>query len=582
MRNWSRCALLAFLLGVYGCGGGDAPPADDGAPANETTSSSEAAPSSEEHTSNQTAATGAGMNAPGGDNSTLSLIPEDAVAAIIARPSKVLGNPLVAEVMKMVSEANPQADLETGFAEMEKNSGIRPEQIDHVLLIVDQGFVDNLPLIAQMGPTAAAPIMVMQLNPGTSAQTVLDRLKASDTRGVSQPVTVGAYQGMTSPDGGNILKINDQRLLYIKDTSKLDALLNNSTQGKVATMLAGSATGDLTIVLDLEPVKQQAQQALQQNPQVAFAVMPLLTQMLTISIAADLEADNLLQVQVDTPNADAATGVKESLNLQLNAGKQQYAQMAGQVPPPFQPMLKQVVDGTNLASEGTVVSLTVPRPDDLEKLPALLIPAMMQARKAASNAVQKNNLKQIALAFHNYHDVYRHFPGLDSNGSKDEGNIRGKGLSWRVHLLPFLDEAALYDQFNLDEPWDSEQNKSLLPFMPSVYGDDFEGNTTIHVFAGENLLFAEGKPGAQFREILDGTSNTLLFVNAGEDTASPWTKPGGLELNADDPVSVLGQVGDVFSAALCDGSVRDISKAVDAETLKNLIQPGDGNPVFLP
>ncbi|MCR9120515.1 MAG: DUF1559 domain-containing protein, partial [bacterium] len=81
---------------------------------------------------------------------------------------------------------------------------------------------------------------------------------------------------------------------------------------------------------------------------------------------------------------------------------------------------------------------------------AAMAPAVMAARAAARQAQATNNLKQLGLAMHNYHDVYTHFPAAYT------ADKEGKPLlSWRVHLLPFIEGGALYEKFHLDEPWDS-------------------------------------------------------------------------------------------------------------------------------
>src|SRR4051794_3818491 len=100
----------------------------------------------------------------------------------------------------------------------------------------------------------------------------------------------------------------------------------------------------------------------------------------------------------------------------------------------------------------------------LAVLIALLVPAVQAAREAARRSQCVNNLKQIGLAMHNYNSAYDVFPPAvitDPDGKPL--------LSWRVLLLPFLDEQALYEQFKLDEPWDSPNNKPLLSRMPKVF-----------------------------------------------------------------------------------------------------------------
>tara|TARA_R110002111_G_scaffold257026_1_gene324950 strand:- start:100123 stop:101130 length:1008 start_codon:yes stop_codon:yes gene_type:complete len=196
------------------------------------------------------------------------------------------------------------------------------------------------------------------------------------------------------------------------------------------------------------------------------------------------------------------------------------------------------------------------------------------SQKVKKSAV--DNMKQIALAFHKFHDSFSRFPPADAQ------LIDGKPLlSWRVHMLPFLGQAELYKQFNLQEPWDSPQNSALLEKMPDVYtcdGVSQPGYTSIMTFSGKGTPFTGGR-GPQMRNFTDGTSNTLLFVQAGPDKAVPWTQPVDLPLDAANPISALGQSANgSFLCAIADGAVRTISAGIPPQTLKNAIQPNDGNP----
>ena len=98
-------------------------------------------------------------------------------------------------------------------------------------------------------------------------------------------------------------------------------------------------------------------------------------------------------------------------------------------------------------------------------LVALLLPAVQAAREAARRSQSMNNLKQIALAMHNYHDTFTAFPPAYSV-DKDGKPL----LSWRVHILPVSSSSTpLYQEFHLDEPWDSDHNKKLIARMPQIY-----------------------------------------------------------------------------------------------------------------
>jgi hypothetical protein len=197
-----------------------------------------------------------------------------------------------------------------------------------------------------------------------------------------------------------------------------------------------------------------------------------------------------------------------------------------------------------------------------------------------------NSLKQLALGMHNYHDGQRRFP---ANASRDKN---GKPLlSWRVHLLPYLEQQDLYNQFKLDEPWDSEHNKKLIEKMPAVFGTarDAEGKLTgktrIVVPVGADTIFPDDERGlgTSFASITDGTSNTILLIEIPASKAVVWTKPDDWTFDPEAPAKGLfeGVRSGEISAAMADGSVRTISANTDANTLKGLFTRSGGEVIDL-
>ena len=189
----------------------------------------------------------------------------------------------------------------------------------------------------------------------------------------------------------------------------------------------------------------------------------------------------------------------------------------------------------------------------------------------------KNNLKHIVLAMHNYADTYGGPLPIDSR-SKDGKSL----LSWRVAILPFIEEGALYNQFKRAEPWDSDHNKKLIEKMPKVFAPirvaAKPGETFYQVFSGENALFGpKAKPQIPV-SIPDGTSNTGMVFEAGEPVV--WTKPADLPFDEKKPLPKLGGLFDgVFHVGLCDGSVQRCRKDANVDELRKLIMPADGNVI---
>ena len=176
-----------------------------------------------------------------------------------------------------------------------------------------------------------------------------------------------------------------------------------------------------------------------------------------------------------------------------------------------------------------------------------------------------HNLKQIGLAFHAYHEGYGSFPSAaitDKNGRPL--------LSWRVTLLPYLEQRPLYKKFHLDEPWDSPHNRALLESMPRDFDCPSDrtkkpGMTGYQAVVGPDTAFTPDFRPLRYQDFTDGTSYTLLI---GETRRCvPWTKPEDLPFDMGIPLMRLGSYHDNngFNLLYTDGAVR---------FTKNTIKPG--------
>ena len=228
------------------------------------------------------------------------------------------------------------------------------------------------------------------------------------------------------------------------------------------------------------------------------------------------------------------------------------------------------------------------------RAPGNLSDDLARARKAAELEQSVNHLKLMGLALHNFHSAYGNFPPAIVYGPD------GKPWhSWRVLILPFVEETPTYNQYDFTQPWDSPKNRALIEKMPAVYRDPINGETTgsdTHYAAlvGEKTLFspqgstiqiANGSAsdslfkGRRINEITDGTSNTIAIVPVDPARKIPWTKPEDIPVGDDFPG--LGRPGGIFTPTrmdgagvvpvlFVDGSVRSLSNKTDVATIRAL------------
>ena len=187
-----------------------------------------------------------------------------------------------------------------------------------------------------------------------------------------------------------------------------------------------------------------------------------------------------------------------------------------------------------------------------------------------------NNLKQLALAMHMYHDKLKSFPPAakcDNSGKPL--------LSWRVLILPYIAQGDLYNQFHLDEAWDSPHNKALIRQMPAVFRSPFskltDGTWTNYLLPVGSMAAFDGARLVAMSDIRDGTSNTIMILEADDSQAVVWTKPDDLNFDPKDPLKGLGHlVEGGFHTVLMDGSARRISNKITPELMKALVTPAGG------
>ena len=212
----------------------------------------------------------------------------------------------------------------------------------------------------------------------------------------------------------------------------------------------------------------------------------------------------------------------------------------------------------------------------------LFIPLAQAVQETSRRAECVKNLKQIGLAMLNYHEANKAFPRQATLDKSCQPL-----LSWRVQILPFLDQQELYNQFHLDEPWDSPHNKSLISKMPAVFACPSskhaasEGKTCYLVPHGERTILS-GKQGGRLQDVFDGTTRTMMAAEMGDDAAVIWSKPDDWQIGGIvDFKPLLGHHPGGTNILFADSSLRFVKQTISREVLKALITR-DGGEVINP
>ena len=220
----------------------------------------------------------------------------------------------------------------------------------------------------------------------------------------------------------------------------------------------------------------------------------------------------------------------------------------------------------------------------------LFMPTLGHPREASSRTQCKNQLKQFGLALQNYHDTYSVLPAPTPGKPP---------VSWRVAILPYMDQSQLHATYNRHVAWDQIPNDAIARMEIGPYRcpsnelpQDAQGRwfTAYSMPTGPKTVGANPK-GTAIRDIADGTSNTLLVVEAcGAQIV--WTEPRdvdvsvqptGINLKGNAPGHSAGWLSSYHAggtqALLADGSVRFVSAKSDPAVLKKLATVDGGELV---
>ena len=391
----------------------------------------------------------------------------------------------------------------------------------------------------------------------------------------------------------------DDKTYFFTYNSMVDSLLDSTEESKLITLIkAQPATDHFNLCIDLVPIRGFIKASLPPADELA----PMISRYLqlpdlisTIQFRQRLGENPVSEITITTDNEDDALKLEKLLvkgvGLAKHGAVSGMAYGLGEIDSAYQEatyeyserLAETIKEAIKNSRTGTKLVIDLNQTQKVSGLAVssvlvgVLLPAVQQVRAAARRTTSLNQLRQLCLASHNFEAANRHWPTqaiCDANGKPL--------LSWRVAILPFLGEQALYDEFHLDEPWDSDHNITLLDRMPPAYVSNLarSNNETVFLAAAGKEMAMNGKRELQFTDVTDGMSNTIVIVEADQEAAVPWTKPADLEVDLENPLKNLGNLQPTgFNVAMMDGSVRFFGAAIDEEIIRGLFTYAGGEDV---
>ncbi len=499
----------------------------------------------------------------------LTYVPRTAVLLLVIRPAAILSGPELEDVRGLLNELLGQiVDLRLPVEQIEQATVVVPRPLETeqgappvweepVTIVRATRAHDFEPFLRSLIRDAAKreykgrSLQVGRLGREEAAYFLPDERTAvfGPVRGVSTVPGAQVRSRLPLIDEGNWEEFKGSHLLVAVSSSTVRAFLERHE------------FADETVVLD--------------------PLAPLWEDTTSVLIAAGLNEELRIDGRAWCNDGEAAEKVKETLEAVRVLARNLADRLRDRAEEPTgrEPELAataaaalDLVTGARLEREGKVVRAETSADWTSLRLRPFAA-AIASAREGALRAQALNNLKQLGAAMHGYHDRYKRFPPAILYGP--DGKTQH---SWRVALLPFLDEGVLFERYRFDEPWDSPHNIELLEEMPDCYRHPkrpFDStSSSYYVLAGPGTIF-DDEDGTGMSEIKDGTSNTLLIVEA--DREVPWTKPEDIPFDPGKPLPKLGGFFEGgFHAVLADGAARFVPDVMDEQSLKWAVLKADG------
>lgn len=532
---------------------------------------------------------------PAADAADLAMVPADAVGFVHVRLAELWKDEMFSGFRKTWEAAGPKA-----LAAIDTQFTPAPSSVSRAtaFLVLDAQAGEPMPFLVLTFSAPFSPDEVVKAN--------LPDAKSAPVAGKS------VYASPKYP--GAAVTFPDDRHILIGTESGLKSYLSKpvAKDGPLAGALKLAATRPMIAAANIAalPIPPDA------LDQVPAEIRPILKAKLVV-LSLDLGRGANIELRATYADEAAAKDAEAATRALIALGRKELAKLKTDIendlhnpkrkgPKSFEDLPEAIgmvfaigalnrldgylADPQLITRQGADLSASLPVPKEIitaagtyvAALAAVLLPAVAKVRDAAARAKSTNNLKQIGLAIHNYHDATNQFP-------RDITDKAGKPLlSWRVAILPYIEQNALFRSFKMDEPWDGPNNARLSKTLVATYlspNTDKQFNadgyalTSYKGVSGPDAMF---QPGAaiNFARVPDGLSNTAMVLEAGDPI--PWAKPGDYEFDPKKPLPPLAApgMGDLTTVLMGDGSVRVMNtKTVSEKTFKALFTRSGGEVI---
>ena len=390
------------------------------------------------------------------------------------------------------------------------------------------------------------------------------------------------------PNDTEVFFFHDEKTVVVVDQSRANVAptipaVTSELATRLSTLKETDLAKDVVVLAELGSLHEELTSQLESAPipPVVAGLVQALKGVGGFQVTLDLDGGTPLALTLRGVDDEASQQLEGTLQGFLAMGKGLLINEKANVPQEhlrnFE-LATEAVESISITRDEAQVSLILQRPAGLDAFIEMLPETLAQAQQASRRVQRINQMKHIALAMLNHHDAFGRFPPVASRGQD------GKALlSWRVAILPFLEEASLNELFDRTKPWNSEINKNLTIDMPLPYGDtelSSPEKSDKAIFVGKGTPFTTRDAGPKLAEITDGASNTILFIEIPLAKAEIWTKPHAIRFDPKDPLGDLGEFsqGEIL-VAFFDGSIRFLPADLPADVWRRLIQHQDGEPV---